>query len=129
MAAPGSADALVVDYSELGSVALLADVPVDRLRCDPDVRALDALAGGLPGPIVSMSVRASPSDFPTAVAVLLFIVNFLGYIFGPLAIGALSDILANSHLTAAGASLAAVDAAIADTWRAWSRRAIVCSAP
>ncbi|WP_007509149.1 PucR family transcriptional regulator [Pseudofrankia saprophytica] len=43
-AAPGSADALVVDYSELGSVALLADVPVDRLRADPDVRALDALA-------------------------------------------------------------------------------------
>ncbi|MDT3439370.1 helix-turn-helix domain-containing protein [Pseudofrankia sp. BMG5.37] len=43
-AAPGSADALVVDYAELGSVALLADVPVDRLRSDPDVRALDTLA-------------------------------------------------------------------------------------
>ncbi|MBL7499314.1 helix-turn-helix domain-containing protein [Frankia sp. CNm7] len=43
-AAPGSADSLVVDYSELGSVALLADVPVDRLRSNPDVRALDGLA-------------------------------------------------------------------------------------
>lgn len=30
---------------------------------------------------------------------------------------------------AAGASLAAVDAAIAGTWRAWSQRALVCSAP
>ncbi len=43
----------------------------------------------------------------TAVAVLLFIVNFLGYIFGPLAVGALSDFLANSHLQQAGLSLAA----------------------
>jgi hypothetical protein len=42
----------------------------------------------------------------TAVAVLLFIVNFLGYIFGPLAIGALSDMLADSHLAEAGLSLA-----------------------
>jgi urease accessory protein len=30
---------------------------------------------------------------------------------------------------AAGASLAAVDAAMADTWQAWSQRALVCSAP
>lgn len=43
-ATPSSADSLVVDHSELGSVALLADVPVDRLRSNPDVRALDGLA-------------------------------------------------------------------------------------
>ena len=56
----------------------------------------------------------------TAVAVLLFIVNFLGYVFGPLAIGALSDILANSHLVSAGASLAAC--------RAHTANAAVCAA-
>ena len=50
----------------------------------------------------------------TAVAVLLFVVNFLGYIFGPLAVGALSDFLANSHLQAMGASLAACRAGTAD---------------
>lgn len=43
--APGSADNAVVDYAELGSVALLADLPVDRLRADPDVWTLDDLAG------------------------------------------------------------------------------------
>ncbi|MCK9897094.1 helix-turn-helix domain-containing protein [Frankia sp. AgB32] len=41
---PGSADTAVVDYPTLGSTALLADVPVDRLRADMDVRALDDLA-------------------------------------------------------------------------------------
>lgn len=46
----------------------------------------------------------------TAVAVLLFIVNFLGYVFGPLAIGALSDYLTNTHLLQLGASLAACHA-------------------
>jgi MFS family permease len=50
----------------------------------------------------------------TAVAVLLFIVNFLGYIFGPLAVGALSDFLANSHLQQAGLSLAACRAGTAN---------------
>jgi len=42
----------------------------------------------------------------TAVAVLLFIVNFLGYIFGPLVVGALSDFLANTQLHRAGLSVA-----------------------
>jgi MFS family permease len=56
----------------------------------------------------------------TAVAVLLFIVNFLGYIFGPLAIGALSDALANWRLADAGTSLAAC--------RAQSADAAVCAA-
>jgi len=50
----------------------------------------------------------------TAVAVLLFIVNFLGYVFGPLAIGALSDYLTNAHLLALGATLAACHAKTAD---------------
>lgn len=40
--APGEA---VVDHDELGAVALLADIPVERLRAQPDVRALAALAG------------------------------------------------------------------------------------
>jgi MFS family permease len=50
----------------------------------------------------------------TAVAVLLFIVNFIGYIFGPLAIGALSDFLANTQLLPAGASVAACKAKAAN---------------
>jgi hypothetical protein len=50
----------------------------------------------------------------TAVAVLLFIVNFLGYVFGPLVIGALSDYLTNAHLLQMGASLAACHAKTAD---------------
>jgi hypothetical protein len=48
-AAPGAADTAVVDYAELGSLALLADLPVDRLRRDPDVRALESLAGSPAG--------------------------------------------------------------------------------
>jgi sugar diacid utilization regulator len=48
-AAPGAADTAVVDHAELGSLALLADLPVDRLRRDPDVRALESLAGSPAG--------------------------------------------------------------------------------
>jgi MFS family permease len=47
-----------------------------------------------------------------AVAVLLFVVNFLGYIFGPLAVGALSDALANWRLHDSGLTLAACRAAV-----------------
>jgi len=39
----GGGEALV-EHDELGSLALLAEVPVHRLRADPDVAALDALA-------------------------------------------------------------------------------------
>ncbi|WP_055586990.1 PucR family transcriptional regulator [Peterkaempfera griseoplana] len=35
----------VVDHDELGPVALLADIPVERLRAQPEVRALQELAG------------------------------------------------------------------------------------
>ncbi|ONH23020.1 helix-turn-helix domain-containing protein [Pseudofrankia asymbiotica] len=71
-AAPGSADALVVDYAELGSVALLADVPVDRLRSDPDVRALDVLAQGPAGPgdIAVLEAYCQATSLRQAAAVL-----------------------------------------------------------
>ncbi|WP_035857344.1 PucR family transcriptional regulator [Cryptosporangium arvum] len=42
-AAGGPVDA-VVDHDELGPLALLADIPTERLREQPDVRALDAHA-------------------------------------------------------------------------------------
>lgn len=48
--------------------------------------------------VVSARMRA------TAVAVLLFIVNLIGYGMGPPVIGALSDFLANGQLAAAGLS-------------------------
>jgi predicted MFS family arabinose efflux permease len=46
----------------------------------------------------------APRMRATAVAVLLFIVNLIGYGMGPPAIGALSDFLANGQLAAAGLS-------------------------
>ncbi|MFG1923456.1 helix-turn-helix domain-containing protein [Cryptosporangium sp. NPDC048952] len=42
--AAGSPADAVVDHDELGPLALLADIPTARLREQPDVRALDALA-------------------------------------------------------------------------------------
>jgi MFS family permease len=44
----------------------------------------------------------APRMRATAVAVLLFIVNLIGYGMGPPVIGALSDFLASSQLAAAG---------------------------
>ena len=46
----------------------------------------------------------TPRMRATAVAVLLFIVNLIGYGMGPPAIGALSDVLAQGQLAAAGLS-------------------------
>ncbi|MBP2335577.1 hypothetical protein JOF41_001755 [Saccharothrix coeruleofusca] len=43
-AVAGAAERAVVDHGSLGSLALLADLPVERLRADPDVAALDRLA-------------------------------------------------------------------------------------
>ncbi|WP_407916871.1 PucR family transcriptional regulator [Kitasatospora sp. NE20-6] len=52
-AVAGSAAEAVVDHGELGPVALLAEIPAERLRAQPDVHALDLLAGreedGAPG--------------------------------------------------------------------------------
>jgi hypothetical protein len=42
-ATPGASEAFV-DHDSLGTLALLAEVPPQRLRADPDVLALDALA-------------------------------------------------------------------------------------
>jgi hypothetical protein len=39
-----SADDAIIDHAELGSLVLLAEVPPERLRAQPDVAALDALA-------------------------------------------------------------------------------------
>jgi predicted MFS family arabinose efflux permease len=49
----------------------------------------------------------------TATAVLLFIVNLLGYGLGPPVIGALSDLLKNMHLATLGLSQAACESAAA----------------
>lgn len=55
-----------------------------------------AIAGG----VVHPRMRA------TSVAILLFVVNIIGYGAGPPAVGALSDFLANSQLTSQGLSAA-----------------------
>ncbi|WP_371479179.1 PucR family transcriptional regulator [Kitasatospora sp. NBC_00315] len=44
-AGAGAPDEALVDHDELGPVALLAQIPAERLRAEPDVRALDELAG------------------------------------------------------------------------------------
>jgi MFS family permease len=62
--------------------------------------------------IVAPRVRA------TATAVLLFIVNLLGYGLGPPAIGALSDFLAGMNLQAAGLTLADCGRTILDANKA-----------
>jgi hypothetical protein len=43
-AVPGVAESAFVDHDTLGTLALIAEVPAHRLRTDPDVLALDALA-------------------------------------------------------------------------------------
>jgi PucR C-terminal helix-turn-helix domain len=43
-AVPGTADTAFVEHDGLGALALLAELPAQRLRTDPDVLALDALA-------------------------------------------------------------------------------------
>ncbi|GAA2417223.1 helix-turn-helix domain-containing protein [Streptomyces glaucosporus] len=44
--APGTPEEAVADHDELGPVALLADIPVERLRDQADVRRLAELADG-----------------------------------------------------------------------------------
>jgi hypothetical protein len=43
-AEPGPAGDALVEHAALGPLALLAELPVERLRAEPDVAALDALA-------------------------------------------------------------------------------------
>ncbi|MEU4616043.1 helix-turn-helix domain-containing protein [Streptomyces umbrinus] len=54
----GLPDEAVVDHDTLGPVALLADIPVDRLRAQPDVRALAELAEGKGGPAALAALTA-----------------------------------------------------------------------
>jgi hypothetical protein len=54
----GLPDEAVVDHDTLGPVALLADIPVDRLRAQPDVRALAGLAEGKGGPAALAALTA-----------------------------------------------------------------------
>jgi hypothetical protein len=54
----GLPDEAVVDHDALGPVALLADIPVDRLRAQPDVRALVGLAEGRGGPAALAALTA-----------------------------------------------------------------------
>jgi sugar diacid utilization regulator len=43
-AVPGLTGEALVEHAALGPLALLAELPVERLRAEPDVAALDALA-------------------------------------------------------------------------------------
>ncbi|MEE1930099.1 helix-turn-helix domain-containing protein [Streptomyces sp. TRM 70351] len=45
-AVPGGPEEAVADHDELGPVALLADIPAERLGAQPDVRRLREVAGG-----------------------------------------------------------------------------------
>ncbi|WAU79434.1 helix-turn-helix domain-containing protein [Streptomyces sp. Qhu-G9] len=54
----GLPDEAVVDHDTLGPVALLADIPVDRLRAQADVRALAGLAEGRGGPAALAALTA-----------------------------------------------------------------------
>ena len=55
--ANGTGDALV-EYDALGSLALLAEVPAERLRAEPDVAALDALAATRTGALEVAALEA-----------------------------------------------------------------------
>lgn len=47
-----------IAYDRIGSLGLLADLPAERLRADPDVRALDALAGTASGRVDIVTFEA-----------------------------------------------------------------------
>jgi hypothetical protein len=53
---------------DAAAAALVAEVQASAERAA--AAGLDALAAALPGPIVSLSLRAWPADFPTDIAVL-----------------------------------------------------------
>ncbi|GCB53153.1 helix-turn-helix domain-containing protein [Streptomyces sp. NL15-2K] len=54
----GLPEEAIVDHDTLGPVALLADIPVNRLRAQPDVRALVGLAEGKGGPAALAALTA-----------------------------------------------------------------------
>lgn len=59
------------------------------------------------GPMYTVtSSVVEPRMRATAIAILLFIVNIIGYALGPPFVGALSDFLANQQLAASGLSIA-----------------------
>ena len=68
---PGVADAPIhhegKPLDDAGAAALVAEVRASSVRAT--AASLDELAAALPGPIVSMSLRAWPADFPTDIAV------------------------------------------------------------
>jgi len=67
------------------------------------------------GPMYALSQGVvHPRMRATAVALLLFIVNIIGYGLGPPVIGAVSDLLANANLAPAGLSVEACKTAAAD---------------
>jgi hypothetical protein len=61
-------DAISGELDDAALAALVADVRGSVVRAASN--SLDELAAALPGPLVSISVRAWPDDFPTDVAVL-----------------------------------------------------------
>jgi hypothetical protein len=65
-AAPFHYESHRLDVAE--TAALVARVRASVVRATAD--ALDALAGELPGPVVSISLRTVPADFPDDIAVL-----------------------------------------------------------
>jgi hypothetical protein len=68
---PGTATAPLhpegAHLDDAGAAALVATVRASALRAT--AAALDDLASALPGPVVSMSLRAWPADFPRDIAV------------------------------------------------------------
>lgn len=59
------------------------------------------------GPMFAVTQKlVEPRMRATAAALLLFVVNFIGYVFGPPVIGAISDIAASIHISALEAPFA-----------------------
>jgi DNA-binding PucR family transcriptional regulator len=57
-AVPGSTAEALVEHAALGPLALLADLPAGRLRAEPDVAALDALAASAGGALDVATLEA-----------------------------------------------------------------------
>ena len=57
-AVPGTTDAAFIEHDALGTLALLAELPAQRLRTEPDVLALDALASTRAGALDVAALEA-----------------------------------------------------------------------
>ncbi|MDT7697056.1 MAG: hypothetical protein QOI75_6423 [Pseudonocardiales bacterium] len=57
-AVPGTTDTAFIEHDALGTLALLAELPAQRLRTEPDVLALDALASTRAGALEVAALEA-----------------------------------------------------------------------